>query len=410
MKRHGLSLFSAVGVEIEYMIVHDTSLDVFPAADRLLEAAAGRVVDEWDAGEVTWSNELVLHVIEQKTRLPVPSLAGIHRAFEDGVGRIQSLLAPFGARLMPSATHPWMNPHRETRLWPHGQHDVYHAFDRIFSCAGHGWSNLQSTHLNLPFQDDREFGRLHAAIRFLLPVMPAIAAASPFLDGRATGWMDSRLRAYRHNADRVFSITGHVVPEPVFTRADYERLILKQIYDDLAPLDPEGTLREEWVNARGAIARFDRNTIEIRVLDAQECPASDVAVLHWIVETLKCLCEERWVSSVGIQRWDERSLAAILTGVMRDADEAWIDDADYAAAFGVRAPVTARSLWNSLAECLPAPADPPVAEAMRCIATEGPLSRRLLRATGPEPSLEKLREVYGQLCDHLTGGSVFHAR
>jgi hypothetical protein len=31
-------------------------------------------------------------------------------------------------------------------------------------------------------------------------------------------------------------------------------------------------LRHEWVNARGAIARFDRSAIEIRVLDVAECP------------------------------------------------------------------------------------------------------------------------------------------
>ena len=50
---------------------------------------------------------------------------------------------------------------------------MYEAYDRIFDCRGHGWANLQAVHLNLPFSGDEEFGRLHAAIRLVLPIMPA---------------------------------------------------------------------------------------------------------------------------------------------------------------------------------------------------------------------------------------------
>jgi hypothetical protein len=90
---------------------------------------------------------------------------------------------------------------------------VYEAFDRIFDCRGHGWANLQSAHLNLPFSDAEEFGRLHAAIRLLLPILPALAASSPVMDGRLTGRVDSRLDVYRHNARRVPQVSGRVVPE-----------------------------------------------------------------------------------------------------------------------------------------------------------------------------------------------------
>ena len=36
--------------------------------------------------------------------------------------------------------------------------------------------------LNLPFSSDEEFGRLHAAIRLLLPLLPALAASSPLVE------------------------------------------------------------------------------------------------------------------------------------------------------------------------------------------------------------------------------------
>ena len=39
-----------------------------------------------------------------------------------------------------------------------------------FDCKGHGWSNVQSTHINLPFYDDKEFEKLHAAIRVIYTV------------------------------------------------------------------------------------------------------------------------------------------------------------------------------------------------------------------------------------------------
>ena len=45
------------------------------------------------------------------------------------------------------------------------------------------------------------------------------------------------------------------------------------------------------VPARGAIARFDRNAIEIRVLDVQECLQADLAVCSAIVAVLHLLVE-----------------------------------------------------------------------------------------------------------------------
>src|SRR5690606_22899704 len=94
------------------------------------------------------------------------------------------------------AMHPLMRP-AEAVLWAHEYSEVYAAFDRIFNCHGHGWSNLQSVHLNLPFADDAEFARLHAAIRLVLPLLPALAASSPFVEGRASGLPVSRM-AFDH--------------------------------------------------------------------------------------------------------------------------------------------------------------------------------------------------------------------
>ncbi|HOW19319.1 MAG TPA: glutamate-cysteine ligase family protein, partial [Phycisphaerae bacterium] len=240
--------------------------------------APGEYPCEVELGDLCWSNELVLHVIELKTNGPATSLDRLSKTFHRDVTRINDILAPMGGCLMSSAAHPWMNPDLDTKLWPHDYGEIYRAFDKIFGCRGHGWSNLQSMHINLPFADDAEFARLHAAIRLVLPIIPALAASSPIIDGRLTGLLDSRLAFYRTNCRRIPSVTGCVIPEAVFTQRDYEEQILQRIYRDIAPHDPDETLRDEWVNARGAIARFCRNTIEIRVIDMQECPSADVAI------------------------------------------------------------------------------------------------------------------------------------
>src|SRR5262249_40857437 len=156
---------------------------------------------------------------------------------------------PHGARLMPGGMHPRMDPARETRLWPHDCNEIYQAFNKIFDCRGHGWSNLQSVHLNLPFADDEEFGRLHAAVRIVLPILPALAASSPIVEGRPTGAVDSRLEVYRGNSRRIPSITGHVVPEAVFSESGYRDEILAKLYADIAAHDPGGILQHEWLNA-----------------------------------------------------------------------------------------------------------------------------------------------------------------
>jgi len=391
------------------MIVDRETLSVLPVTDRLLESVAGATVSEVERGPLAWSNELVLHVVELKTNGPARTLEGLSDAFQADVGRANARLAGMGACLLPTGMHPWMDPVRETRLWPHEQNVVYEAFDRIFGCRGHGWANLQAAHLNLPFAGDREFGRLHAAIRLVLPILPALAASSPIVQSRVTGLLDNRLEVYRKNCARIPSITGRVIPERVFTRRDYEDGLLGGLYRDIAPHDPEGVLQHEWLNARGAIARFDRSTIEIRVLDVQECPAADLAVLEALVGAVQALAAERWQSLEAQQRWEVEPLAEIFRAAVRDGEAAVISNADYLAAFGFPGgPATAGEMWIHLVETGVASGGP-ARDALDVVLREGPLARRILRATGPSPDRAALERTYRRLAACLAEGRMFRA-
>jgi carboxylate-amine ligase len=411
-----LHLFEGHGIELEYMIVDRDTLDVRPICDQVLRKVSGGDEQEIERGPIAWSNELALHVIELKTNGPVQKLAGVAAQFQADLRALNQALVEFNARILPSAMHPWMDPYRELRLWPHQNDIIYQTFHRIFDCRGHGWANLQSMHINLPFSGDAEFGRLHAAIRMVLPILPALAASSPLSDGIVRPDLDTRLAVYRHNAASVPSVSGLVVPEAVFTRGDYEQHILERIYRDLAPHDPEGILRDEWVNARGAIARFDRMAIEIRVIDVQECPAADLAIAAAVTSVVKALASERWCSLSELQAWDERPLSELLTRAIRSADEAIVDDRAYLACFGFESldgQVTMGELWQHLVQQVVSP-DPACAEALPALAVlldHGPLSRRIRRALGHAeggaPARADLRAVYAQLADCLDSGTLF---
>ncbi|MGD8321268.1 MAG: glutamate-cysteine ligase family protein, partial [Gemmatimonadota bacterium] len=380
-------LFEAWGVEIETMIVDRATLSVLPECDVLMERVAGAAESEVELGAIAWSNELTLHVLELKTNGPAPSLTGLVPEFQASVRRANEELAHLGGRLMPGAVHPWMDPSAETELWPHEYTEVYHTFDRIFGCSGHGWANLQSTHLNLPFHGDEEFGRLHAAIRLVLPLIPALSAASPFLDGRHAGALDARLLAYRGNARRIPSVTGLVVPEPAFTREEYEREILGRIYADLEPFDPEGTLRYEWANARGAIARFDRGTIEIRVIDAQECPAADLAVVAAVSSLVRALAVGSLSQRDPADDPDTESLAALLEATSVHADRAEVASTPLLRVLGLGAsPRLAGDVWRALLDRFP-PEDSGSewTDALENLLDRGPLARRLVEACGEDP-------------------------
>lgn len=405
-----LHLFDGYGIELEYMVVDRGSLNVLPVVDKVLEQAAGRIVNEISHGSTAWSNELALHVIEIKTDGAVRALDGAGALLQQQVGEINNLLMPMNACLMPGSLHPWMDPFNELKLWPHEYNPVYAAFNRIFDCRGHGWANLQSTHLNLPFDGDEEFAKLHAALRLVLPLIPAMAASSPLADGEQKPYLDYRMETYRGNSLRIPSITGLIVPERVFSAATYRKQILEKIYADIRPHDPDGILQEEWMNARGLMARWDRCAIEVRVIDIQENPAADCAILEWIVELTRALVAGEWCDLATQMKFPEQDLYHILLDTICYGEHAGIGNQAYRALFGVeKNAMNAGGLCRHIFEKLSA-THHFTAESrshLELIFAEGSLSGRILKALPLHFSREDLFKVYERLCECLRDAHAF---
>ncbi len=403
------SLFEAVGIEIEYMIVDRNSLSVMPLAEKLLTLPDGSIKNEIERGAINWSNELVAHVIEFKLSEPVSGFEGLASQFQEQVNAVNEKLVNYGAMLLPGGMHPFMNPDTDTVLWPYGDRSIYNAYDRIFGCKGHGWSNLQSVHINLPFSSDNEFARLHSAIRLVLPLIPAIAASSPMIEGRLTGFSDTRLNVYRFNQSRIPSIAGMIIPEPVFSEAEYRDRILAAMYKDITPYDPERILRDEWLNSRGAIARFDRNAIEIRLVDTQECPEADISISAFVFYLVKAIVEEKFIPFSGYMNFETERLADILFRCIEKGGDAVIEDSGFLSLFGItRDKARAVDLLIEIFRKL----EPeftelePFSESLEMILSHN-LSSRIISCLGKNPDEKAVHETWLKLSGCLCNGSLF---
>lgn len=401
-----LHLFEGYGIELEYMIVDAITLDVRPLADQLFKAVTGEFAFEFINNKMAWSNVLVNHVVEIKTYGPTRDVRKLSQQFHENVREINSELENMGARLMPTGMHPWMNPYKETMFWPHEFSEIYQLYYKIFDCKGHGWANVQSTHINLPFQGDKEFEKLHAAVRLILPIIPALAASTPFLEGNDTGLMDARLEAYRHNLVKIPSLIGKVIPERVFSKKDYQQVIIDPIIQDINPYDTEHILDRHFLNSRGAIARFDRNSLEIRLIDSQECPRAEIAVFVGIVSALKLIALERFTDLETQKQFSEEELLPILIKTIQDAENAWIENTNYLQALGLsKKKAQAKEIWQHLFEIF----EPALFKEHRLdllyILEHGSLATRLKKAVG---KVEKtnLYNAYDQLTDCLSNNSL----
>ena len=406
-----LRLFEGYGIEIETMVVDADSLDIRPIVDDLLKRGADTdaYVGEVEDGAIAWSNEFVAHVVELKTNGPAPDWTGLEHEFRRSSKLLNDYLATWNAMLLPTAMHPWMNPVTETKFWPHDYSPIYRAYHSMFDARRHGWANLQSVHLNLPFADEQEFARLMGAIRLVLPLIPALAASSPIVEGRDTGILDNRLHFYRTNSERVAAMTGQVIPEPIFDVKGYRDGVFAAIDRELVARGAsEVLLGNEWTNARGAIARFDRMAIEIRLIDAQECSAADLAVACAVSNLVRGLVEERWSSAQSQRAVRSEPLIAQLVETIRLGPESKLVCDELTTCFDA-AGKGHETVGDLLRAIVPPSFDgPPELEpALEVILEDGVLSQRILRALGTDFDRDALRGVYRELADCLIEGRSY---
>jgi gamma-glutamyl:cysteine ligase YbdK (ATP-grasp superfamily) len=277
-----------MGPEHEFSLV-DEELKPLPIADKVIKDYCGKTVNFVEQADFTFGKELQLHVMELKANSPFKSPQLFEETMQNGVTTLSGFLDKYSASLLGTGMHPLLKLN-ETAVWPHRHRRIYEEYGKIFNLKQHGWLNIQSFHLNLPYSNEEEGVELHNLLAGLCAYLPAISASSPIYEGETGPYVDNRLWFYKTNQVEVPSIIGDVVPEYTASFNQYKKEIIGKYSQDLARAGAGKTLLfKEWVNSRGVIFRFDRGALEVRVLDEQECIKSDVALSCFIRAALRGL-------------------------------------------------------------------------------------------------------------------------
>lgn len=401
-------LFEVFGIELEYMIVDQKTLNVQSIADEVIKSVTGAYSNDVENSDIDWSNELVSHVIELKNNKPTPSLTGVDQKFSSEVTRLNQALENFGCKLMPGAVHPWMNPETETKIWQRENNEIYNTYHKLFGCHKHGWANLQSMHINISFSGDKDFNQLHTAVRTILALVPGLCSSSPVIDGQISPYKSARLNQYLQNQKKIPSIMGLGIPEACQSQKEYQERVLQPMYKDISPLDSEGNLQEEWLNSRGAIPKFERGCIEIRLADLQECPQVDLAMAWFWTTLVKQMVDGRFADGEKMRALSTEALRQILDRTVQSAEDAIIDNQEFLGLFGLNSSMSAKDLLQFFLNGMsPDPAQQYYAQMVQRVLNQGTLSTRILKALDDDSTHTRLSEVYNRLCQCLAKGEFF---
>jgi len=281
-----------LGPEHEFSLVN-AELKALPIVDKVIKDFHGRIVNFVEQPHFTFGKELQLHVMEIKPNMPFRSPENFEETMQEAVLTLTDFLeSKYEAHLLGTGMHPLLRL-EETRVWPHRHRKIYQAYSKVFNLNQHGWLNIQSFQLNLPYSTEENGILLHNLLASVCAYLPVICASSPIYEGKLGQNIDNRLYFYMLNQKEVPSITGDVIPEYTSSFKQYRKEIIGTYSLDLADAGvEESLLYKDWVNSRGVIFRFDRKAVEIRVMDEQECVKSDVALSCFIRAMLRGLMHE----------------------------------------------------------------------------------------------------------------------
>jgi len=282
-----------LGPEHEFSLV-DGNLYPLPIVDRAIKELNGRIVNYVRLKSFTFGKELQSHVAEFKANMPFYSPETFEETMQKAVLEIADFVEKkHDAQLLGTGMHPLLRL-EGAKVWSHRDRKIYEALSRVFNFYQHGWLNIQAFQLNISYGNEKEAIRLHNALANLLPYIPAISASSPVYESKISEYTDSRLHFYRINQKEIPSMTGDIIPEYVNSFKEYRQITINKYTEELQKLNaPEYILNKEWLNSRGAVFRFDRKAIEIRIMDEQECVKADVALSCFIRASLRGMLSQR---------------------------------------------------------------------------------------------------------------------
>ncbi len=233
-----------VGVEEEFSILDPHTLDLAPRFEELCAAA---------------ENDLVLHesITGELIRSEIEIISGIGADLHDALarqrerrGRLFTLAEDQGLALGATGTHPWADYRAQAIIDTEHYRRVEEGLKYV------AWrNNTFSLHVHLGLRDIDRAVRVCDRLRPILPLLLAISANSPYLDGLNTGLHSARTQSFTKSFPRCG------VPDAFGSWRAYREYI-----EFLARTNSIVEFTQVWWSVR---PHFSFGTVEVRICDAQ---------------------------------------------------------------------------------------------------------------------------------------------
>jgi carboxylate-amine ligase len=247
-----------VGIEEEFSILDPVTLELRPRFEELRDAAAG---DELLSESIT--GELISSEIE------IISGAGadLHDALarqRERRRRLFALAAAHGAALGATGTHPWA----DYRSQPIIDTEHYRRVEEGLKYVA--WrNNTFSLHVHLGVKGIDRAVRACDRLRPVLPLLLAISANSPYLDGRDSGLHSARTQSFTKSFPRC-GVPDAFGGWPAYREYIEFLLATRSIVE----------FTQVWWSVR---PHFSFGTLELRICDAQATAQESEALAALIV-------------------------------------------------------------------------------------------------------------------------------
>jgi glutamate---cysteine ligase / carboxylate-amine ligase len=233
-----------VGVEEEFSILAPETLDLVPGFEELRAAAASDpLLHEHITGELI-SSEIEI-------------ISGVGADLQDALARqrerrrrLFALAAAQGVALGATGTHPWADYRKQAIIDTEHYRRVEEGLKYV------AWrNNTFSMHVHLGVRGIDRAVRVCDRLRPVLPLLLAISANSPFLDGRDSGLHSARTQSFTKSFPRCG------VPDP-FGGWDAYREYMEFLLQTRSIVE----FTQVWWSVR---PHFSFGTVEMRICDAQ---------------------------------------------------------------------------------------------------------------------------------------------
>src|SRR5712675_2909537 len=183
---------NTVGIEEEFSILDRRTLDLLPCFEQLRDVAAER------------DGRLAEHITGELISSEIEIISGVGGDLADALARqrdhrkrLFALANAEGVALGATGTHPWADYREQPIIDTEHYHRVEEGLRYV------AWrNNTFSLHIHLGVRDLDRAVRVCDRLRPVLPLLLAISANSPYLDGRDTGLHSARTQSFTKSFPR----------------------------------------------------------------------------------------------------------------------------------------------------------------------------------------------------------------